>query len=419
MKHKIHKLFGLMIVIFIISFIFPFSVSAAPLYDGRTVIGESYTLESGRILDGDLTVIGGVVEIKEDATINGNVFILGGLITIDGTIKGDLTAIGGKVNLEANAVIEGDFIYPATHTQQETGAVIEGEQTEGWNIPSSNINLPVTTRRGFRFIPIFRTIGRITATALVLVALGALLLLIMPNSTETMNRALIAEPWHVLGYGALTTLVMLFGGIILTITICFIPVVVIVGLAFGLAVLVGWLSLGYMLGQRIATVIFKTSWHPVLASALGNLVLYLIAKSVGLIPCLGGFLVFVAMIFGLGMTVVTLFGTHPYPRQDDKPDNGQILLFNDEMSNEEDAHVVVKPVDEEPSQEMLLVGLGLDSRVNTILIGAGLTTVDSVLEKFKDGEQSFLKITGFGRKSLADLKTALGQKGYQIPDPTD
>jgi hypothetical protein len=40
---------------------YPSTVSASPLSEDRTIIGESYTLESGRILDGDLNVIGGVV----------------------------------------------------------------------------------------------------------------------------------------------------------------------------------------------------------------------------------------------------------------------------------------------------------------------------------------------------------------------
>jgi len=143
--------------------------------------------------------------------------------------------------------------------------------------------------------------------------------LLMPQATNTMTHALIAQPWAVLGFGALTAFVLVVGGLILAVTICLIPLVILAGLAVALGVLAGWLALGYELGKRIASGIFKTEWHPVLSAVLGNLILYLLASGLGLIPCLGGFLVFVAMLFALGMSVVTLFGAKPYPRTAREP----------------------------------------------------------------------------------------------------
>jgi cytoskeletal protein CcmA (bactofilin family) len=88
----IYKLTLLFSIISVSLFALTACSNNATLTDHRTVIGETYTLEDGRILDGNLNVIGGVVAIKETASVNGNVFVLGGLVTIDGTIKGDLTA---------------------------------------------------------------------------------------------------------------------------------------------------------------------------------------------------------------------------------------------------------------------------------------------------------------------------------------
>jgi len=230
-------------------------------------------------------------------------------------------------------VIQGDLISPASFITRDANAVVQGTQYEGWNIPWTDFDLPyvyqpdVIRTPSFRVLPILSRIGRETAITLVMAALGALLLLVMPKSSEVMTQAVIAKPWHLLGYGALTTLVMLVGGVILTITICLIPVVILLALAFGLAVLVGWLALGYELGKRIASTIFKTTWHPVLSAALGNLVLYLLAISLDLIPCIGGFLVFIASLFGLGAAVVTLFGTKSYPLKASDPYEGQIELF--------------------------------------------------------------------------------------------
>jgi hypothetical protein len=340
---KINKLIYILAIVLIAALIFPTNVYAAPVEGGRTIFGESYTLNSGEILDGDLNVFGGVVDIQSGAVVTGDMFVLGGVVTVNGTIEGDLTAIGGTVSLGSNAVIEGDLTSPASYINQSQGATIEGDTIQGWNIPWTNLEIPeITTPQvintpSFRILPTVSSIARGIGTLLVLVALGALMLLIMPKPSEVMTDSLVAKPWHILGYGALTALVMLVGGIMLTLTICMIPIVVLVGLAFGLAVLAGWLALGYELGKRMASGIFKTSWHPVLAAVLGNLVLYLLARGLGLIPCLGGFLVFIASLFGLGMVVVTLFGTKAYPRVEGLSDSEQeVLNAGDEPKDEAD-----------------------------------------------------------------------------------
>jgi hypothetical protein len=337
---KKNKILWLTMAVLIVTFALPYPVSAAPLDDDRVIFGETYTLESGRILDGNLILIGGVVNIQTGAVVSGDMFALGSAGTIDGTIEGNLITIGGTIALDDNAVIKGDMISPTSFITQEESTVIEGEKYEGWNFPLSEINISpgilpdVTTSSGTRVLSVFNRIAEMMAVALALLALAALLLLIIPKPAEVMTDALSAEPWHMLGYGALTALVMLVGGVILTVTICMIPVVILAGLSFGLAVLTGWLVLGYELGKRIASIIFKTTWHPVLSAVIGNFVIYLIAKGLDFIPCIGGFLVFVAAMFGLGMVVVTLFGTNPYPHKEDR-EGGQVVLNPKEETEKE------------------------------------------------------------------------------------
>ncbi len=342
---KIKKYLWLSLIVLLLAFAYPHPVSAAPLDDDQVIFGETYILENGRILDGSLILIGGVVDIQSGAAISGDLFALGSAGTIDGTIEGDLITIGGTITLEQNAVIQGDLISPTSLINQEEGVTIGGDQYQGWNLPLSELNFPsgilpeINTTSGGHVLSIVNQISEEVALTLVLVALAALMLLMIPKPTAVMTDALSAKPWHMLGYGALTALVMLVGGIILTITICMIPVVLLAGLSFGLAMLAGWLALGYELGKRIAATIFKTTWHPVLSAALGNLTLYLIAKSLQFIPCIGGFLVFVAALFGLGMTVVTLFGTNPYPREEVAEESKQIILNQDVEDVKEESKV--------------------------------------------------------------------------------
>jgi len=422
------RFFLAVLAVLLVALIFPISVSAAPIEQGRTIFGETYTLESGRVLNGDLNVIGGVVNIEDGAFVSGNVFVLGGLVTVDGTVEGNLIAIGGTVNIGESALVEGDLVSPASFINRDEGAVIQGQQYEGWNIPWTDFDLPliyhprIVRTPGMRIIPIVTQIGRGAASTFVLVGLAALMLLVMPKASEVMTDALIAEPWHILGYGALTALVMLIGGIILTITICLIPVVIIVGLAFALAILAGWLALGYELGKRIATSIFKANWHPVISAAVGNLILFLVAKSLDLIPCLGWFLVFVAMLFSLGMAVVTLFGTKPYPRKDDRDDGEQVVLFEEKETkavasteDDEDMGMAKVPVEEKAQSALPIETLGLDTRINNVLKEAGLVTVAGVLERLERGDRAMLEIEGFGPKSLTDLKAALEKRDYEFP----
>ena len=425
---NLQKILLILTGVLIIALVLPYQVFASPIEDDRTIFGETYTLESGRILNGDLNVIGGIVDIEEDATINGNVIVIGGLVTINGTVTGDLTAIGGTVNLEENAVIQGNLISPASYINRDPGALIEGDQIERWAIPWTDLNLPdfnpgttIRTPR-IQILNIANRVGRWIAFSLIMTGLGALLLLIMPESVDVMTKAVETQPWQILGFGALTAFVMLFGGLILTITICLIPIVILLGLAFGLAILVGWLTLGYELGKKISQNLFNTTWHPVLSAAVGNILLYLIASGLDLIPCLGGFLVFVAMLFGLGMVVVTLFGTNPYPRGTGIDSKEQIVLFEEKQSEwakEDNSEIPPSPVTEEVLPGDPIEDLGLNARINNTLKDAGLNHIEDVLERLETGDETLLTISGFGTQSLRDLKDALRQSGFEIPGTSE
>ena len=354
---KVIKFLVLMASITLVIFAFPSPVSADAPESGRTIFGETYTLGTGEILDGDLTVFGGVVTIEKGAVVSGDVNVFGSVININGTIEGNLSMYGGTLTLEDNAVIEGDLTSASSYIYQSPGAVIEGDFTHGISVPWTELdltNIPVPqiiTSAPLQISYVLTNIAEFFGLLLAAVALGALLILITPKSIDVMNQALMAKPWEILAYGALTTAAMLVGGILLSLTICMIPVVALVGLAFLLAILAGWLSLGVQLGKIIETGIFKTSWHPALTAALGNAVLFLLSRGLAEIPCLGTVLVVLAALFGLGMAVVTLFGTNPYPRA---PKDSQPEILSPENapeitpSPEKDQEI---PADEKESTE--------------------------------------------------------------------
>jgi large subunit ribosomal protein L31 len=63
--------------------------------------------------------------------------------------------------------------------------------------------------------------------------------------------------------------------------------------------------------------------------------------------------------------------------------------------------------------------LELGTRVDNVLLEAGLKTIGDVLKRLEDGEQAMLGISGFGRKSLIDLKKTLRQMGFRIPEAAE
>ena len=64
--------------------------------------------------------------------------------------------------------------------------------------------------------------------------------------------------------------------------------------------------------------------------------------------------------------------------------------------------------------------LELGERAETALSTAGLTTVTQVLEKLSSGgDDAFLALDGFGRKSLIDLKKRLRAQGYLEEETTE
>lgn len=341
---KFQKVLQILTLVIILALLIPApAVQAAPVEDGRTIFGESYTLEDGEILNGDLNVFGGVVNIMEGAIVTGNILVVGGVVTVDGTVQGNVTAVGGTVTLSENAYIQGDLVSPGSYVNVSESATILGDIIHDWTLPNTDIEIPnvpapqVVQTPGSGVISAFTRIAREIGQLLAIVALGALLLLILPKSADVMTQALIAQPWTMLGFGALTAVVMAIGGVILSLTICLIPVVALSGLAFAIALLVGWLSLGYELGKRMASSIFKTTWHPVLTAVLGNLALYLLARFLWIIPCLGWTLVILTALFGLGMAVVTLVGTNPYPRITHASRNEQeVLTFEKSVEPETD-----------------------------------------------------------------------------------
>lgn len=67
------------------------------------------------------------------------------------------------------------------------------------------------------------------------------------------------------------------------------------------------------------------------------------------------------------------------------------------------------------STDISISALELGKRTESALDKAGVKTIGDTLERMSKGDKDILAISGFGRKSLADLKRSLRKRGYEIP----
>lgn len=68
------------------------------------------------------------------------------------------------------------------------------------------------------------------------------------------------------------------------------------------------------------------------------------------------------------------------------------------------------------SPTLPIAELELGTRAEGALAKAGVVEVGQALERLAQGEAALLAIEGFGRKSLADLKRRLRQRGFELPE---
>jgi hypothetical protein len=293
--------------------------------DGRVVFGQSFTLQSGQTLDGDLVVFGGEATIEENATVKGNVVIIGGSLVMNGSATGDAVVIGGLMTMGDKSSVAGDVTTVGGSLQRASGAQVGGQIIT--NVPSPNVPTPITPKvpvpqpnLNVGSNPVFRAFG-VLGTAVVFAMLAMLLAVFLQPQLDRVAQAIVAEPIIAGGIGLLTTLVspvaMVILVVILVLTLILIPVAVLVALAWAVLIVLAWLfgiiGLGFEVGERFTNAIHQ-SWAPVLSAGFGTFLLMFVVGAFGLIPCIGWIPEFLIGMIGIGAVVMTMFGSRPMNR---------------------------------------------------------------------------------------------------------
>ena len=317
MKNTFARIFVVFNMIFTLMLVFPAPVHAQSGTGGdKLVLGQSFTLESGQIQDGSIVVFGGTVRIKDGAQVNGDIFIAGGSLDLQGRVKGTVTSMGSVINVGDTAVIEKDLSSVGGTVTRSEKALIQGrvDISSGDKIDFAR---PTDVIKSLPYRPILFDMGPIAdlfgllTRVLGLTVLAAFMALFLFKPIERVADTAVSRPMMSFFIGLLSVIVVPALMALLIITLILSPFGLLGFIMLGVAMLFGWIAIGYEVGKRIALSL-KVEWAAPVVTGLGVLVLSLVSELINFndfIRCIGWLLPAFISLLGLGAVVISRFGT--------------------------------------------------------------------------------------------------------------
>jgi cytoskeletal protein CcmA (bactofilin family) len=337
---------------------------------GSTVDGDVFVTNgdaeiAGRV-NGDLAVISGDLELSPSGWVEGEVFGMSGDHEIAGRVSENLALMLGNLELESTAVVGGDVTVISGSYERQAGAQVLGEEVPNVPLPKlpflpDSPRLPEVPEAptvpevpsvtppsppsppGFHRETLGQRIGSFfgrTMTAgflsLLFVGVGLLIVLIWPRNVRQVADCISALPLQSFGLGLLTFLIavvlealaavvmiliiLLAAALISTIILIPIGLLLIllsvlvllpVPLALAGGMVLGWVGLAEMVGQRVLRVLNVRDARPLGAVLAGLLVTVPLAALLWVLRplcCAWPFIVLLTSV-GLGAVIHTRFGT--------------------------------------------------------------------------------------------------------------
>lgn len=245
-------------------------------------------------------VVKDIVEWKDVVIPRGavvdNVVVIGGNVTIAGTVKDEVVVINGNLTLEKTAqlgkrafVIDGRII-------QEEGAVVKKSFV---NIRPDSANLT----------SLFFASSMVLLLEFIKLAVGVFIVIIPPilvwgGGAKSNGFRMICERYFLknITLGILSSFAFLIVETLLIISIVGIPLAILLGVLFLVAMILGVSGLCMTIGVRIAAKIGLIEKHIFIQVLCGSTVIALVVN----IPFAGILVLFVVMLFGIGAVMMKL-----------------------------------------------------------------------------------------------------------------
>lgn len=233
---------------------------------------------------GQVVVFRGVASIQGVA--RGDVVVFSGRVSVAGQVSGNVVALDGAVVLAPTAQVRGDVISRGAVTVRR-GAQVQGEIRE---------NVPLSMRGPVEILGPLATWLAVSVSGLLL---GLVLLWIAPRASESVVATARRAPWASAGWGIGVVVGLPVITLLLAVTLVGLPLALVVVLALGLALFVGYAWAAWILGRAL------------LPPPRGRIVAFLagfaVLRLVGAVPVVGGVTWVLAGAFGLGAGIVAMW----------------------------------------------------------------------------------------------------------------
>ena len=247
--------------------------------------------------------IGSDVMIEKGQKIH-SVVAIGGQVTVSGAVEKSVVAIGGSVVLTKTAVVKGNVVSLGGVIVIARDAEVGGDLTE---INSSNLYETLTTAlssewEGWSWI--FAVIS--LSIFLVILVLALLIAALLPKPVRIVSEAIHENTLKVILCGILGLVLIAPLALLLTISVVGIALIPLEVIVVVCSVLLGFIAVARIIGGKFLSLLKRPNPGIVRETFWGLLILWLI----GWIPYIGWMVKAIAIVIGLGATLVTRFGTH-------------------------------------------------------------------------------------------------------------
>jgi hypothetical protein len=269
---------SLLIVMFALCWLLPAAnAAAADAGDDRIVVVGSVLVDRDETA-GDVVVVDGDVTIRGKVT--GDVIVVDGDVAIRGTVEGDVVTLAGQATLGRRGNVGGDLVYADEKPVRTPGSRVGGK-VQKIDVGDAGI---------------LGAIGAFIAITISMFLLGLVLLLLAPRAGDAVARTAQDKPLASAGVGLLAFFLIPIIAIAALFTIVGIPLGVVLLMLVVPLYAISYVTAAFALGRRI----IKGS--RILAFLAGLVILGLLT----LIPIAGALIAFLAVVFGLGLLLMTL-----------------------------------------------------------------------------------------------------------------